>query len=214
MTKTSKSSEGSAASLRRLIIRDAKNKAGRITKDAETAAQALEKETKQRTKAQLAGWADRQRETARRAGDKITGQTQRQAQMQILDTKSRFIASAVERARQRLEKERGQTQYKTLLKELIISAGVQIGGNLTILARKEDHTVISGLTGLETSISKETGEKPKITVRKQAIDCAGGVIVQNAEGNIIIDYQLETLLSEVERTHRTAIAKVLFDEKT
>ena len=155
------------------------------------------------------GW-----ETARRAGDKIIGQAQSQAQMQILDAKSRFIASAVERSWQRLEKERDQTQYKTLLKKLIISAGVQIGGDLTILARKEDHKVISGLTGLETSIGKETGEKTKITVRKQAIDCAGGVIVQNAEGSIIIDYQLKTLLSEAERTHRTAIAKVLFGEKT
>ncbi len=212
MTKTSKSSEGSATSLRRIIIRDARSKADKITRDAEAASQTMEKEARQQAKAQLAGWADRQRDTARRAGDQIIGQAQRQAQMQVLDTKSKLISSAVEKARQRIEKERGQIQYKTLLKELIISAGVQISGDLVILARKEDHAIISGLSGLESSISKETGEKVKISVGKQALKCTGGVIVQNTEGSIKVDYQLETLLVEVASTQRTAIAKVLFAE--
>ncbi|MFX1474202.1 MAG: V-type ATP synthase subunit E [Promethearchaeota archaeon] len=211
MTKA-KSAEGSATSLRRVIIRDARTKADKITKEAEAEARVLEKEAQQRAKTQLAGWADRQREAAQRAGAQIIGQAQRQAQMQILDTKSKLISSAVDKARQRIEKERGQTQYKTLLKELIISAGVQIGGDLVVLARKEDHTTLSGLTGVESAISKETGEKIKVSVGKQALECAGGIVVQNAEGSIIVDYRLETLLGEVERTQRTAIAKVLFGE--
>ena len=210
--KSSKPSKGSGTSLRRVILRDARRKAEKITKDAETEARTMEKEAQKRAKAQLAGWADRQRETARRAGDQIIGQAQRQAQMEILETKSRLITSAIDNSRKRMEKERGQTPYKTLLKELIISAGIQIGGDIVVLARKEDHSIISGLSGIESTISKETGEKVNISVGKQALDCAGGVIVQNSEGSIIVDYQLETLLSEVERTHRTEIAKLLFSE--
>jgi V/A-type H+-transporting ATPase subunit E len=210
--KSSKPSAGSGTSLRRVILRDARRKAEKITKDAEVAARTMEKDAQKRVKAQLAGWADRERETAQRAGDQILGQAQRQSQMELLETKSRLISSAVENSRKRIEKERTQAHYKDLLKHLIISAGIQIGGDIVILARKEDQPIISGLSGLDSAISKETGEEVKISVGKQALDSAGGVIVQNPEGSIIVDYQLETLLNEVERTIRTEIAKVLFAE--
>jgi vacuolar-type H+-ATPase subunit E/Vma4 len=88
------------------------------------------------------------------------------------------------------------------------------GGNLVILARKEDLPIISKITGLGTAISKQAGQSTKVSVGKQAIDSIGGVLVQNKEGNITVDYRIETLLSQVEIRYRNEIAKILFPGET
>jgi V/A-type H+-transporting ATPase subunit E len=199
--------------IQQTIIEDATAEAKRIIREAEIEAKQIEMKARENAQVQLEGWANRQRQMAQGAGDQVLGKARNDAHMRLLDAKASIIAQAFANARKRFKKERSKAQYKKLLKSLIIQAGFQIkGGNLVILARKEDLPTISSLTGLATAISKETGVKTKVTVGKKPLTTLGGVMIQNEDGNITVDYRLETLLEQVERIQRSVIAKLLFTE--
>ncbi len=72
---------------------------------------------------------------------------------------------------------------------------------------------MSKITGLDTAIRQTTGKSTKVAVGKMPMNILGGVLVQNKEGNITVDYRLETLLKQVEAQQRTMIATTLFAEE-
>lgn len=205
-------SESSAAmKIQNTIVKDAKASAKRIVGDAEVAARQLVEQAKDDARKNLTGWLDRRRQAAQNSGDRILGKARNDAHMKILDTKARLIDEAFEKAKKQFEKELGTVRYKTLLKNLIISAGIQIGGSdVVIVTRKEDQATVAGLKGLATGISKVVGQSAKVSVAKKPMDMIGGVFVQNKDGNITVDYRIETLLEEVAQQRRTEIAKILF----
>ena len=81
-----------------------------------------------------------------------------------------------------------------------------------ILVRKEDQAIVSKMTGLASAISKAAGKSAKVSVGKTPMDMIGGVLVQNKDGNITVDYRVDTLLGQVETQKRNEIAKTLFGE--
>lgn len=204
----------SADQIEQTIIREAKADAKRIVDEAEVAARQLIEEAQENAQANLTGWAERRKQMAQGSGDRILGKAQNDAHMRVMNAKAQMMDEAFEQARKRFEKERGTVKYKTFLKSLIIDAGIQIGGgDLVILSRKEDQSVISKITGLGPAISKGAGKTAKITVGKQAVEMIGGVMVQNKDGNITVDYRIETLLAQVEIKYRNEIAKTLFPKE-
>lgn len=198
----------------RTIIDEANAEAKRIVREAEKAAKQLSDEALVRAKANLVGWSERQRQMAQGTGDRVVGKARNDAHMRILDAKARLIGETFDQAKKRFEKERASAQYKTFLKNLIINAGTQINDiDIIVLVRKEDQAIVSKITGLGTAITQTTGKSTKVTIGKTPMNILGGVLVQNKEGNITVDYRLETLLSQVEVQQRTMIAKTLFAEE-
>lgn len=209
------STSSAGEQIQNTIIEEAKAEAKKIIKDAEVAARQLAKEALENAHSNLAGWADRRKQMAQTTGDRLIGKARNDAHMRTMNAKANMIAQAFKQARKRFEKERGTAKYKAFQKNLIINAGIQIGGGeLVVLARKEDYSVISKITGLGTAISKGAGKSAKITVGKHAMNMLGGVMVQNKEGNITVDYQIETLLNQVEEKYRNDIAKILFPKES
>lgn len=208
-------SKGSAADIvQKTIIDDAKAEAKRIVDEAEVASRQRTEEALENARTNLASWAERRRQMAQDSGDRILGKAQNDAHMKILEAKSKIIDGAFVQARKQFEKERSQARYKTFLKNLIINAGTQIGGgDIVVLARKEDQASISKMTGLATAISKAAGQSAKVSVGKTSMDMIGGVFVQNKEGNITVDYRIDTLLGQVGTQKRNVIAKTLFGEE-
>lgn len=208
-------SSSAADMIQKTIVDEAKADAKRMIAEAEVSARQLTEGATENAKTNLVGWADRRRQMAQASGDRIIGKARNDAHMKILDAKARIINDAFEQARKRFEKERGTAQYKTFLKNLIISAGIQIGGggDIIVNARKEDQVIISKITGLATAISKAAGESAKVSVGKKPMDMIGGVFVQNKAGNITVDYRVETLLAQVEQQQRSEIAKTLFPKE-
>ena len=202
------------AEIEKTIISEAKTEAKRIVNEAEAAARQLLEDSQENAQANLTGWAERRKQMAQGSGDRILGKARNDAHMRVMNAKAQMIDEAFVQVRKRFEKERGTAKYKAFLKSLIIDAGIQIGGgDLVILARKDDQPIISKLAGLGTAISKEAGQSAKITVGKQAMEILGGVMVQNKAGNITVDYRIETLLSQVEVRYRNDIAKSLFPKE-
>lgn len=179
--------------------------------NAEVSARQLTEQAIENTRANLAGWADRRRQMAQDASERIIGKARNDAHMKILDAKAQLINNAFEETKKKFEKEHNTAQYKTFLKNLIINAGIQIGGSeVVVMTRKEDQTTVSAFKGLATAISKEIGQSVKVTVSKRSMEMLGGVFVQNKDGNITVDYRIDTLLDEVARQRRNEIAKILF----
>jgi V/A-type H+-transporting ATPase subunit E len=208
-------SKGSAAhTVQQTIINDAKAEAKRIVSEAEVAGRQRTEEALENARTNLTGWAERQRQMAQDSGDKVLGKAQNDAHMKILEAKSKIIDDAFIQAQKRFEKERSQAKYKTFLKNLIIDAATQIGGgDIVVLARKEDHAIVSKITGLASAISKAAGKSVKVSVGKTPMTMIGGVFVQNKDGNITVDYRVDTLLGQVETQKRNEIAKALFGEE-
>jgi vacuolar-type H+-ATPase subunit E/Vma4 len=204
----------SLTAIQRSIVSDADVEAKRILKEGEQAAKKLTQDAREAAKSQLAGWADRQRQMALGTGDRLLGKARSDAHMRVLDAKAAVVTSAFDEARKQFDKERSKAQYKAFLKALVTAAGKQIGGgDLVVSGRKEDHTTLEALSEVARVVSKETGVKTTVSAHKEAVACLGGVIVRNADGNITMDYQLETLLAQVERTQRNAITEILFPEQ-
>jgi len=200
--------------IRRSIVDDAEAESKRILKEAEQGAKKLTQDAREAAKTQLAGWADRQRQTALSTGDRLLGKAHGDAHMHILDAKAALVTVAFDEARKQFDKERSKAQYKALLKALVIAAGKQIGGgDLVVAGRKEDHAALEAVSEAARVIGKETGAKTTVSVAKEPIDCLGGVVVRNADGNITMDYRLEALLAQAERQQRSAITEVLFGER-
>ncbi|MFX1576648.1 MAG: V-type ATP synthase subunit E [Promethearchaeota archaeon] len=209
------STSSAGEQIQNTIIEEAKAEANKIIKDAEIAARQLGEEALENARSNLAGWVDRRKQMAQASGDRLIGKARNDAHMRTMNAKANMITQAFDQARKRFEKERGTAKYKTFLKNLIINAGIQIGGGeLVILARKEDRPVISKITGLGTAISKGAGQSAKVAVGKEVVDMLGGVMVQNKEGNITVDYRIETLLNQIEEKDRNGIAKILFPKES
>jgi vacuolar-type H+-ATPase subunit E/Vma4 len=200
--------------IRRSIVDDAEAESKRILKEAEQGVRKLGQDAREAARSQLAGWADRQRQMALGTGDRLLGKARSDAHMHVLNAKAALVTSAFDEVRKQFDKERGKAQYKALLKALVIAAGKQIGGgDLVVAGRKEDHAALEALSEAARVIGKETGAKTTVSVAKEPIACLGGVVVRNADGRITMDYQLETLLAQVERQQRSAITEVLFSEQ-
>jgi vacuolar-type H+-ATPase subunit E/Vma4 len=203
-----------AVKIQKTIVNEAKATATKMIDEAEVAARVLAEQANENARLNLAGWMDRRRQMAENSGERIIGKARNDAHMKVLDAKAQLINEAFEKVQKQFEKERTSAQYKTFLKNLIISAGVQIGGSdIVIKTRKEDQATVSSLKGLATAISTGAGQSTKVTVAKQPMDMIGGVFIQNKEGNITVDYRIETLLAEVAQQRRNEIAKMLFSEK-
>ena len=212
--KSKAAAEEALLAMQHVIVDDAEAESKRVLKEAEQAAKKVMQEAREAARTQLAGWADRQRQMASSSGDRLLGKARSEAHMHVLDAKAALVTSAFEEARKLFDKERTKAQYKALLKALVIAAGKQIGGgDLVVSGRKEDHTALEALSEAARVISKETGTKTSVSVGKEPIDCLGGAIVRNADGSITVDYQLDTLLAQVERTQRNAISGILFGEQ-
>lgn len=200
--------------IQRSILDDAEVESKRILKEAEQGAKKSVQDAREAARSQLAGWADRQRLMALGTGDRLLGKARGDAHMHILDAQAALVTSAFDEARKQFEKERSKAQYKALLKALVIAAGKQIGGgDLVVSGRKEDHATLDALSEAGRVISKETGVKTTVSAAKEPIACLGGVVVRNADGKITMDYQLETLLAQVERQQRSALTEILFGEQ-
>lgn len=208
-------SKGSAADVvQKTIIDDAKAEAKRIVDEAEVAGRQRAEEALENARTSLTSWADRRRQMAQDSGDRILGKAQNDAHMKILEAKAKVIDGAFVLARKQFEKERSQARYKTFLKNLIINAGTQIGGgDIVVLSRKEDQVLVSKMTGIAAAISKGAGQSAKVSVGKTPMDMIGGVFVQNKEGNITVDYRIDTLLGQVGTQKRNEIANTLFGEE-
>ena len=137
-----------------------------------------------------------------------------QARREILQKKEEEISKAFTSAKEALKKFTSKPAYTKVLENLIVEAGIAIGGgNLLVRTRKEDKTILKDLTTIAKEITKQSGTKSTVKVDKEMINSIGGVVVLIDDESITIDNTFEARLEQKYRSIRTEVAKVLFTEE-
>ncbi|NOZ58255.1 MAG: V-type ATP synthase subunit E [Euryarchaeota archaeon] len=188
------------------IEEDARAEVDRIMSDARAKAEEIKKEAELRARAKKEEILSSGRREAEQERARIVANAKLRARKALLDAKEEVIREAFSRAREELAKVAGEERYGEILKKLILEAIETIGGDVEIVARKEDKKILS--KSFLQEISREAGVK--VTLAKDTISSIGGVVVRSKDGKAEVDNTFETRLERISSELRSSVAKVLF----
>ncbi|MFC1690794.1 V-type ATP synthase subunit E family protein [Nanoarchaeota archaeon] len=113
-----------------------------------------------------------------------------EAKRMILDKKKELIDEAFEKAKQNIANlESGKNRQ--IVKDLIKKAKLELPDIKTIYANKKDKANVTGLNFRE-------------------IDIIGGIIAENSDASIRVDYSFDTLLEDMKEKELQNISEMLF----
>ncbi|MEA2070200.1 MAG: V-type ATP synthase subunit E family protein [Asgard group archaeon] len=193
------------------IITQAEQEANEIIREAEKQkAEILAKAQKEAVQEKEEYLEDKEKAVRERKEQKLAS-INLEARRKILNKKEALIQQIFEQAREELAKLSKKAGYKKILNQLIIEAGVGIGGgDLVITARKKDHTKIDDLKSLAKKIASKCGNKCNLTLSKKDLQSIGGVVVGTKDGSITITNTFEDRLNDNFDAIRSNIAEILF----
>ncbi len=130
----------------------------------------------------------------------------------VLSRKGEIIATVMKEAKKRLQNLTQTKKYVPLLENLIIEAGVILGGNkLEVVLNSQDSKLFLNLNKLAKKISAITKTKSSLTLSKEKIRVIGGAIVKTSDGKIIMDNTFDDILKQREKILKSKISKILFN---
>jgi len=185
---------------------DAKAEVERILNEAKAQAAEIRSEAEAKAKAKKAEIISRGKREAEQERARIVANAKLRARRTLLDAKEEVIKEAFSRAEKALADVAKEERYPEILKKLILEAIETIGGDVEILARKEDKKILS--KSFLQDITKEA--KVKVTLAKDTISSIGGVVVRSKDGKAEVDNTFETRLERISAELRSSVAKVLF----
>ncbi len=116
-----------------------------------------------------------------------------QAKRMIFKALEANLNSALDVIRQELGNYTKNPQYKKVLEEMIKISKTKLGEDIQVWCREEDRLILN-----------EIG----VTISNDTIQTQGGIIVENKEGTMELDFTFEELL----RTHEEEIGAILLEE--
>ena len=141
---------------------------------------------------------------------KVSTEIKRKAGWIVLSEKNRLISSVLDEVKKRLEKKQDSENYAKILENLIIDAGVVLGGGiLEVILNQNDTKTIIDFDKLEKRISKLTGVQSKVKVSKKQTKNVG-VIVKTIDGKIIVDNTFKSIINRRENELRLKISQIIF----
>ncbi len=188
------------------IEEDARAEAERILSEAKAQAEGIRKEAEAKAQARKAEIISRGKREAEQERARIVANAKLRARKALLDAKEEVIKEAFSRAEKALADVAKEERYPEILKKLILEAIETLGGDVEILARKEDKKILS--KSFLQEIAREA--KVKVTLAKDTISSIGGVVVRSKDGSAEVDNTFETRLERISAELRSSVAKVLF----
>ncbi|MFW9809344.1 MAG: V-type ATP synthase subunit E [Candidatus Thorarchaeota archaeon] len=133
-----------------------------------------------------------------------------QSKYKLLEAKEALIEEILSSAKKHLEDIVGKKAYEKVLERLVIDAASALEeSNLEIVLPKGHSSHITIKT-IEDTVSKNTGEKTKISISKDTIRATGGAIVRNTENTRWVDNTFEARFERLESAIRDKISEILF----
>ncbi|WP_456475803.1 V-type ATP synthase subunit E [Candidatus Pyrohabitans sp.] len=188
------------------IEEDARAEVERILSEAKAQAEEIRNEAQAKAKAEKAEIISRGKREAEQERARIIANAKLRARKALLDAKEEVIKEAFSRAEKALADVTKEERYPGILKKLILEAIESIGGDVEILARKEDRKILN--RSFLAEVSREA--KVKVALAKDTISSIGGVVVRGKDGKAEVDNTFETRLERVSSELRSSVAKVLF----
>ncbi|TRO50804.1 hypothetical protein E2P63_05725 [Candidatus Bathyarchaeota archaeon] len=129
----------------------------------------------------------------------------------VLYKKEEIISTVLNEAKKRLQNMTKKEKYASVLKRLIINAGIALGGNeLAVTLNEADSALSLPFEKMQEEIRKTTGSKTKLALCKEKIQVMGGAILKTANGKIIMDNSFEDIFSRRSQELQLKISEILF----
>ena len=171
------------------ILNSAKEQANSLIAEARKEANRIARETEKKTE-ELQGKSDAE---TKKAFDTIKRQELASAELDnkkmLLGAKKQIIEAAFAEARKKLEN-LDDKKIEAIIKKLLEKAKNEIE-IAKVYCNKRDAKLVKGMSS-------------------QAIDIIGGLIVENKDGTVRIDYSFDTMLDSIKENELQNISKVLF----
>lgn len=117
----------------------------------------------------------------------------------ILSAKEELIDECFSQAKEQLKSMTGE-EYKNVIVQLINESLPLIGESGSVaLTREEDKTILSSF--------------PKLTVKPNLTPGLGGVILESADGKVVVDNTFDAILERRKENIRTEVANILFSDE-
>lgn len=152
---------------------------------------------------------DTTRSSAESQAKRELGKTRLQAKMTFLAEKEAGIDTVFEEGKKNIASILQSSDYPNILGNLIVSAGVSLGGgNLAVKVTKADSSKIN-VSDLTQKISSKTGNQTAISVEAAELKTKlGGAIIQKSD--LWVDNTFESIIERRSESIRAEIAKILF----
>ena len=183
----------------RKIDDETKAEVGNILAEVKNEAKEIKLEAQKRIRADL--------KSAQEQGEKrITimrnihlSEARRTARKTTLSAKEELIDQCFTQAKERLKTMKGE-EYRSVLTRLIKESLPHIGDKgLVTLTRDEDKSIINSF--------------PNLKVKPELAPGLGGLIIESADGRIIVDNTFDAILERNKDDIRTEVATILYPEE-
>ena len=118
-----------------------------------------------------------------------------EARKKIIQLKEGIIKECFNEVLERFKKIDGQS-YRKIVEKWMKSAMAEIGNDIVIIAFRDE--------------DREVAEKLGLEVKKGKEKVLGGFIAQSKDGDVIIDYRIESIMEREKNTLRAEIGNLLF----
>ena len=197
------------------IEEKAKGEAESVLEDAKKESEEITEEAEKKAKQEKERIQERGMKEARKQSQRILSNARRDTRQKKLGVREEFIDEVFEKTEKRLENLRGNEEYESILKDLIIDGGITVGGeDIDVLVLEGDEKKISAedKKEMENEISDETGKDTELTLESELEDAKGGTIVKKSDGSVSCNNTFSKRLSRKRDSIRPKIAEILFEE--
>lgn len=198
------------------IKEEAEQEKESILKKAKNEADTKKSETEEKAETEKERIIERGRREADRIKRRTIASARREARQKKLEAREELIQRALEDAEEELAELRDDNErYKEVLKDLIITGGIAVGGgDLEVSVLRNDKKLISEkeIGEMTEKIFKETGNETELEVLANLQNADGGTIVQKSDGSITCNNTFKSKLQRMKSSLRPKISGILFEE--
>lgn len=195
--------------LSRAILRDARAEAEELQEEARVKAEAIRQRAQAEAEAERKVILDKAKQDAERLRSQAIASAQLKARTLQLEHREKLLDKVFDTARERLSTIQKRADYDKLAAQLLKEAVTQLNAE-TAEVRADEVTERFLKSSVAEKVSKELNAK--ITFGKP-LESGTGLVVDAAGGRLHYDNTLESRLTRLQNSLRSAVYQVLMGEK-
>ena len=195
--------------LSRAILRDAQAEAEQIHEEAEAKANAIRQRAKEKAESERHAILERAQQDAERLRSQAVATAQLKARTLQLEHREKLLDKVFDTARERLSTIQKRSDYDKVAAQLLREAIAQLNASSAEVRADEATERFLKSTAVE-KVSKELDAQ--ISFGKP-LESGTGLVVSASDGHLTYDNTVETRLSRLQNSLRSAVYQVLMGEK-
>lgn len=204
---------GSTETIRRKIISDGEKEADKIKAEAKEKSAEILKAARKRAKEMKEMELERIKKHIKETHRQTIAEKKVDYHRRIQVFKTELIDDTFKKAKEKLQKYAEKPAYEATLNNLIIEAGVALGGGeLVVKLDEKDKKRMSKrvLEKLSKEIQKRTKTETKIVVGEATIKAVGGAIISTTKQRATVDNTFEARLERMKEEAKAELETILF----